>query len=368
MSAFEEEDAELTLFTLSSKCTVEGYVNANMYCLPISYMSNLPELYSKLHTFISAKGAFDLFFFRYPLACYSLIKFLKQYPNTIIFEHNTKELPEVKERAVYWTRKFRFRLSPSYFKLVKNTYLLPILNERYYGPKVLKLAKKGVAVTKEISDYEKSRYPGYTCSVLSNGIEVKKITFFRREFKRGDMLHLIMLVNSNNSWHGVDLIIDAMNRAKSQNVRLTLIGEIEEKLIHRANKNPDIVFTGHLNPSEYEKYMRQAHIGVGSLAMGRINLEEASTLKVREYFASGLPVILGYKDTDVEASDALKRVVFQLADSDENITCEKIYDWATDIYSTQNLSQVVRDAAFKQLDFSIRAKSMLSLIQNEVSI
>ena len=37
---------------------------------------------------------------------------------------------------------------------------------------------------------------------------------------------------------------------------------------------------------------------VGSLGLHRIGLTEASTLKVREYWARGIPFLLSYEDTD----------------------------------------------------------------------
>jgi hypothetical protein len=43
--------------------------------------------------------------------------------------------------------------------------------------------------------------------------------------------------------------------------------------------------------------MVKCSICIGTLALYRKNLEEASPLKVREYIASGYPVIIGYEDT-----------------------------------------------------------------------
>ena len=45
------------------------------------------------------------------------------------------------------------------------------------------------------------------------------------------------------------------------------------------------------------------HLGIGSLSLHLYNLNEACPLKTREYLAHGLPVILGYKDTDIAETD-----------------------------------------------------------------
>jgi hypothetical protein len=44
--------------------------------------------------------------------------------------------------------------------------------------------------------------------------------------------------------------------------------------------------------------LARADVAIGSLGLYRAKLQEASTLKVREYLARGIPTILGYRDTD----------------------------------------------------------------------
>lgn len=43
--------------------------------------------------------------------------------------------------------------------------------------------------------------------------------------------------------------------------------------------------------------MRNCQVCIGTLALHRKNMTEASPLKTREYLAHGFPVIIGYKDT-----------------------------------------------------------------------
>ncbi|MCX7867577.1 MAG: hypothetical protein N2438_10690, partial [Limisphaera sp.] len=53
-----------------------------------------------------------------------------------------------------------------------------------------------------------------------------------------------------------------------------------------------------LNRLDYERLLSRADAGIGSLALHRLGLTEACPLKTREYLAYGLPVIIGYKDSD----------------------------------------------------------------------
>ena len=78
-----------------------------------------------------------------------------------------------------------------------------------------------------------------------------------------------------------------------------LIGNLteeQEKIISQLNTE-NIVVHGSLSTSEYFRIASKCDIGIGSLALFRKNLNEASTLKVREMLAMGLPVYSGHKDS-----------------------------------------------------------------------
>src|SRR5690606_35583904 len=58
---------------------------------------------------------------------------------------------------------------------------------------------------------------------------------------------------------------------------------------------------------------------IGSLAMHRNSMLEACPLKVREYCAFGLPVILGYRDTDLEGQDFVLNIGNYESNVEDNI-------------------------------------------------
>jgi glycosyltransferase involved in cell wall biosynthesis len=361
LSAFAEKKIDWTLFSFSENCSAPGFTSKNYYTLPLSCLSDLSKSYFELDRFLKTNHDHDISFFRYPLADDQLIKFLEKYPNKFIFEHNTKEVPEIRVRAGAWVRKYKFRVGPSYFKLLLNSFCKPILRERQLGRKVLKLAKGGVAVTDEICRYEKSRYKNYNCRVISNGIDVKNIDFYKRDFKKGEVLNVIMLCTSPDSWHGDDLVLESFLRAKRSNVRLYLIGRFSDKLGSAGLMNENVIYTGFLGANDFKNYLKIAHIGMGAFALYRKHLEEAATLKVREYFASGLPVCLGHTDVDVQRSKILTENVLQFDTRKEPVNWDKIYDWAAGIYSDENRNQKIRDEAFLKLDISVKAAELLSL-------
>jgi hypothetical protein len=55
---------------------------------------------------------------------------------------------------------------------------------------------------------------------------------------------------------------------------------------------------GHLGRADYEALFKNADVAIGSLGLHVLSMDEACPLKVREYLAYGIPVIIGYRDTD----------------------------------------------------------------------
>ncbi|OQX62455.1 MAG: hypothetical protein B5M51_06135 [Anaerolinea sp. 4484_236] len=72
------------------------------------------------------------------------------------------------------------------------------------------------------------------------------------------------------------------------------------------NKQPlpgNVILHGYLKSEDYLKIFAIADVAVSSLAPHRKGMDEASSLKSREYLAYGLPTILAYKDTDLDSLD-----------------------------------------------------------------
>ena len=63
---------------------------------------------------------------------------------------------------------------------------------------------------------------------------------------------------------------------------------------------PNLTLHGYLSSEEYLKVLAYADVAISSLALHRIQLNEASTLKSRECLALGLPLVVAYTDTDLD--------------------------------------------------------------------
>ncbi len=94
-------------------------------------------------------------------------------------------------------------------------------------------------------------------------------------------------------WHGIDKIATLASLLPEW--RFHLVG-VSAKDLPGAPSN--LILHGPLPFPEYLSILEKGHIALGTLALHRKSMNEASPLKVREYLALGLPVVIGYRDTD----------------------------------------------------------------------
>ncbi|WP_068621031.1 glycosyltransferase [Paenibacillus tuaregi] len=107
-------------------------------------------------------------------------------------------------------------------------------------------------------------------------------------------VRFVFIGSSGQAWHGVDLIADLAARRPAW--KFDVIGLTNDELEGPVPAN--MSFHGPLTRAEYQPHLDQADIALGTMALFRKRMAEASPLKVREYLANGLPVIIAYEETD----------------------------------------------------------------------
>ncbi|GGG00504.1 glycosyltransferase [Paenibacillus aceti] len=209
----------------------------------------------------------DVLYHRYDLYYPGLPALLRQIPS--VLEVNTNDLPEMRAGG-----KFRY----GYHRLTRSA--------------VLKAASGFVFVSAEMAD--EAHFSKYVRDkiIIGNGVDLSGVEPSPVEKREG--IRVIFIGTHGQSWHGVDEI--AKLAAARPDWHFDLVGIYASHLDGPAPDN--MVFHGNLMRSEYEPLMRQADVAIGTLALYRKQMGEASPLKVREYLAYGLPVVIGYKDTD----------------------------------------------------------------------
>lgn len=211
----------------------------------------------------------DVLYHRFDLYYYSLPKLLKKFPSVI--EINTNDLQEMgmNKNIRYYFHKFT-------------------------RAKILKAVGGLIYVSKELSnEIQYSRY-GKDWIVIGNGIHLDEFNSSPPSSTDQSVVRFIFIGSAGQSWQGVDAIIALAN--KEPNWHYDVVGIERDEI---GPSVPDNVhFHGKLPQDKYQQLMDRADVAIGTIALYRKKMEEASPLKVREYLANGLPVVIAYEDTD----------------------------------------------------------------------
>lgn len=191
----------------------------------------------------------------------------------VITEINTNDLGELNKKNILFF---------SYYKATRGILLNGSVGHIY--------------VSKEISEerhYANFMKPNIT---IGNGIDLH--SFYSLRSAVNEKPRLVFIGHAGYNWHGLDKIIKLAQIKKEWQFDLIGISKSDLDFI------PQNVEThGVMARSEYEGIFEQADCALGTLALHRKGMNEASPLKVREYLAYGLPIIIGYADTDFPNGD-----------------------------------------------------------------
>jgi hypothetical protein len=128
--------------------------------------------------------------------------------------------------------------------------------------------------------------------VLGNGIDLTHINPLVHVCQ--DKTNITFMGSPGYTWHGVDKIIKLANHLPD--FVFHIIGYSNDQT--KKPIPPNVICYGYINREQYETVLEMTDVCLGSMALHRNGLMEASPLKVREYLGYGLPVIIAYHDTD----------------------------------------------------------------------
>lgn len=157
-------------------------------------------------------------------------------------------------------------------------------------------------------------------------------------------------------WHGIDKIIALAKLLPGW--RFHLVG-VSAKDVPEAPSN--VLLHGSLSLSEYLPILQKGHIALGTLALHRKGMNEASPLKVREYLALGLPVIIGYRDTDFPEGAPF---LLQIPNKEDNI--QESLDDILRFYENWKSRRIPRDAV-AHLDLRQKEKKRVQFFSEVVA-
>lgn len=162
---------------------------------------------------------------------------------------------------------------------------------------IIERASGLVCMSDEIArDAHNARFQKPTL-VIGDSIDLENITPLSAP--KNDQPHLAFIGSPDSPWQGVDKLVSFASRFKDVSVHL-----IGYDTVDGYSTLPDNLRAhGYLDQKQYVEILAGMDCAIGSLALHRIRLNESSPLKTRECLAYGLPMILPYKDTDLDDLD-----------------------------------------------------------------
>ena len=241
--------------------------------------------------------------------------------------------------------KYEQRLTMS-----KSMYLFNRVTEGW----LQRLSKGIVAVTNEIAESIGARTR--PIRVIPNGFDLARVLPPPSAVDR--QRSIIFIGTPGYVWHGIDKIVELARRLPDW--RFRIVGYMQEQMPTTDNL-PNIQVLGLLPPHDYLEALRESSVAIGTLALHRNGMHESCSLKVREYLAHGIPVLLGNRDSDFPESRWFLKV---LPNTENNITdhTEEIRQFAESVDGRR----VQRDE-IGHIDYQIREQERLAFLASRLS-
>lgn len=212
------------------------------------------------------------------------------------------------------------------------------------------------------------------CINTSNGIDINKITLKRKFSDTEKTLHLIGVANVEE-WHGFDRLLVGMklyydNKDYSVKVIFHIVGGGAaipklKGLVNKFRLTKYVVFHGPLHGKELDEVFDNCDIGIGSLGMHRIGLDDGYTLKLREYAARGIPFIYAYNDHLIERHNS--SIILKFPNDDSSIDIKKVVSFYQSLrrLGLQFIAHRLRADASECMTWSEQMSPIYSYLKNQ---
>jgi hypothetical protein len=164
--------------------------------------------------------------------------------------------------------------------------------ERLQERLLLRRAAGAVCVAHELAASVRRKRPDLPVRVIANGIPLAGVP--ELPAPRGEGIRLAYL-GDDVYWQGVDKLFALADALPDWHI--DIIGVSPER------SDGNVTCHGYLGAEQFEPILARADVAVGPLALHRKRMDGTSAIKVQRYLAYGLPVILGYEETDFVGTD-----------------------------------------------------------------
>ena len=207
----------------------------------------------------------DIIYLRHSTVSPSVLALAAAFPTIVGGDLDDLDELRIRSRVRYW-----------YARLVRD--------------RLLRRARRIMVVTHELARHPAIIKLGRPISVFPNSIDLTAYPCLAAPEHRSP--RLVFIGSPGLAWAGVDKI--ARLAAAFPDWQFDVVGPGPEEL---PGAPANVVIHGPLDRDRYLPIMAGADVAIGPLALHRKGLSEASALKVAEYLAYGIPVILGNVET-----------------------------------------------------------------------
>lgn len=253
-------------------------------------------------------------------------------------------------------------------ELFKSGKRLESIVERHLGRYLLARASGFVGVTEESILYAAGvrRRGQVPVTIIGNGVDCRKTPFLSHRYASG--IH-VAYVGSRSTYSGIDRLIRAMRQSEwateDVGVHLHVVGRYWdeepglEDLIRRGNATNH----GYVTGRELDEILARTDLCLGPLAVHRKGLREGTPLKVRRYLAHGIPVVIGYRDTDIVGDYGF---VLRVPSDDSPIDLTALIEFAKRIREHPEIRLQARVYAENKLDYAVKVKQLMGFFEHVI--
>ncbi|TAG07409.1 MAG: hypothetical protein EAZ44_00470 [Cytophagia bacterium] len=324
-----------------------------IYSYPIFWRFHLnyeqKQFYKKVKEVIE-NMQYDFIFFRYDFADIHFLRFVKKFGQKIFIEYNSIPEKEFKKQSIYSHR---------------DTYRYYC--ESFFSKKVIRKVQGVVGVTDEITNHQKNKQRQKIAYTLSNGIDVE--TFPLKQYLKydGTILNLLILTGYVSDRHGVDRILKSIQKYQGKTtINFYIIGKVNQsdKILSKdLDIDNQVFFIDFLEKEKITNLFNQIHLGVGSMALFKADMKEASPLKVRDFLSRGVPFFYAYEDTDLNKYPEMSNYFLKFQNDDSLINMQKVIDFFEPILKDEKHIEKIRNYALTTVDYQYKIQQFISFLK-----
>lgn len=287
ISFWRERGHEVSLFSLTPEADSFSEEHQFVFNTKTNLLKREISRASFLMQMIAAVREYkpDVIYMRYGLYSYPLHRLFRVSP--VVVEINTNDIVEYATRGIffYWAN----RLTRSF---------------------TLKSAAGIVSPTQELTHFLPRGHRARVI-VIANGADLSAITPLPAPQNNQPVVTLVGSPGMN--WHGVDKLLRFAEL--TPDVVVNIVGYSRNDLQTPVPSN--VRLFGFLGHDGVREVLAHTDVALGTLALHRKQMQEASALKVRESLMYGIPVVIAYRDTDLH--DVHLDTILRIPNTEENV-------------------------------------------------